>query len=177
MNLYLKEPTINEMNEIIEMCEEIRSIDKDNVFEGLSNLKNITKENFNDFLVELEKNKNIKLYKPHLVNQTTYLLMDECNHVYGGVNIRHELNENLLNHGGNIGYLIRPSERKKGYAKVMLKLALEECNKLGIKKVLISCRKENIGSEKVIESNGGIFEDEQYSKENNNTYKRYWITI
>lgn len=177
MNLYLKEPTIEDMDEIVEMCEEIRTNDKDNLFEGLSNYKNVDKTNYNEFLDKIKIEKEITRIRPDLVNQTTYVLIDENNHIYGGVNIRHELNEKLLNHGGNIGCLIRPSERKKGYAKTMLNLALKECDKLGINKVLVTCRKENIGSAKVIESNGGIFEDERYAEENNNIYRRYWITI
>ena len=119
----------------------------------------------------------MKLYKPHLVDQTTYILVDENNHIYGGTNIRHELNDNLLRHGGNIGYLIRPSERGHGYAKLMLKLTLDKCKELNISKVLVTCRKENIASAKVIESNGGIYESSLYIEEKNETYRRYWIDI
>lgn len=175
MNLYLREITIDDKIEILKMIEEIKEGDDPEKFEGLSNMKEISFDNYDKFLVEL--NKNMKLYKPHLVNQTTYILLDENNHIYGGTNIRHELNENLLKHGGNIGYLIRPSERKKGYATLMLKLALKKCKELNISKVLVTCREENIASAKVIEHNGGIYENSLFNKENEHTYRRYWINI
>ena len=62
--------------------------------------------------------------------------------------------------GGHIGDGIRPSERRKGYATAMIGLALEECRKLGINKVLMTCDKTNIGSAKSIMNNGGVLESE-----------------
>ena len=177
MQLFLKEVSKEDKEEILNMIEEIKNSNDTNKFEGISNFKSINKENFNDFLDEIEKGKNMKLYRPDLVDQSTYLLVDENNHVYGGTNIRHELNENLLKFGGNIGYSIRPSERNKGYATKMLELTLLKCKLLEIEKVLITCRQENIPSAKVIEKNGGIYENSLYNEENKNTYKRYWIKI
>lgn len=42
----------------------------------------------------------------------------------------------------------------------MIGLALEECRKLGINKVLMTCDKTNIGSAKSIINNGGVLESE-----------------
>ena len=97
------------------------------------------------------------------------------NRLIGAVNIRHELNEDLLLYGGHIGDGVRPSERKKGYATEMIRLALIECKKLGINKVLITCDKDNIGSRKSIINNGGIKENEVM--EDGEILERYWITI
>jgi predicted acetyltransferase len=52
--------------------------------------------------------------------------------ILGSVNIRHCLNEDLLFRGGHIGYGIRPTQRKNGYATLMLGLALEK-SRLAIK--------------------------------------------
>ena len=52
-------------------------------------------------------------------------------------------------------------------------LALEECRKIGIKKVLMVCDKDNIGSAKSIIRNGGILENEL--TENGKIKQRYWI--
>ena len=176
MKLYLREINENDKKELLDMIQEINSSDDQEKFEGL-NIKKVNSDNFDDFLIELKNNKNMKLYKPHLVNQTTYILVDNNNHIYGGTIIRHELNDNLLRHGGNIGYLIRPSERGKGYAKLILKLSLEKCKELHISKVLVTCREENPASRKVIEDNGGIYENSLYIEENDKTYRRYWIDI
>ena len=177
MKLFLREIEEKDKSELLEMIEEIKNSNDYEKFEGLSNFKKVTDENYKDFLIEIEHNKNMKQYKPDLVDQSTFVLVDENNHIYGGTNIRHELNENLLKHGGNIGYLVRPSERKKGYAKLLLKLTLEKCKQLNIKRVLVTCREENIASAKVIESNGGVYEKSLYVEEKNETYRRYWIEI
>ena len=113
--------------------------------------------NFEEYLEKLE----VKDNKEGLVPDSTYFCLDtERNIFVGAVNIRHYLNESLLLNGGHIGDGVRPSERRKGIATKMIALALEECKKLGIKKVLMVCNKENIGSAKSIQNNGGILENE-----------------
>ena len=93
----------------------------------------------------------------------------------GAVNIRHDLNDYLLKYGGHIGDGIRPSERRKGYATEMIRLALEECRKLGLTRVLMTCDKNNIGSAKSIIRNGGILENEVLEK--GVIKQRYWIAL
>ena len=103
-----------------------------------------------------------------LVNDNEYL---------GEINIRHELNDNLRLVGGHIGYKIRPSVRNRGYGSLILKLGLKEAKKIGLKKVLLTCDKTNIGSKKIIEKNGGIFEDEILWSKDKPPKLRYWIDI
>ena len=177
MDLKLREITVEDKEELIDFCKEVKKFDNENMFEGLSNIKNVDNCDFEEFIQELEKAKNIKEIKPHLVNQTTFILFDDNDRALGGVNVRHELNDNLLNHGGHIGVLIRPTERRKGYATKIISLALEKCKELGIDKVLVTCREDNIGSKKAIESNGGIYENSYYDEKNNYTYRRYWINL
>ena len=71
--------------------------------------------------------------------------------------------------------MVRPSERKKGYGKALLKLALEKARDIGLKKVLLTCRNDNIGSTKVIEFNDGKYENDYYDESLGKTYRRYWI--
>lgn len=111
-----------------------------------------------------------------LVPDSTYFCLDEERDIFvGAVNIRHYLNESLLKNGGHIGDGIRPSERRKGFATEMIRLALAECRKLGIEKVLMVCDKDNIGSAKSIIKNGGILENE--IEEEGIVEQRYWITL
>ena len=135
----------------------------------------IFKNNYDDFdyyLSDLETSEP----KSGLVPDSTFFCLDEeRNIIVGAVNIRHYLNEYLLVHGGHIGDGIRPSERRKGYATQMVGLALEECKRLGIKKVLMVCDKDNIGSAKSIIKNGGILENEQ--KEDGKVEQRYRISF
>lgn len=78
--------------------------------------------------------------------------------------------------GGHIGYEVRPSERRKGYATEMLRLALKKCVDLGITKVLITCDKSNLGSAKTIQNQGGVLENE-FLEENGELAQRYWINL
>ena len=111
-----------------------------------------------------------------LVPDSTFFCWDEeRNLIVGAVNIRHYLNESLLLNGGHIGDGVRPSERRKGIASKMIALALDECKKLGIKRVLMVCDKENIGSAKSIQKNGGILENE--IEVDGVVEQRYWIEL
>ena len=109
----------------------------------------------------------------HLVPANTYFLVSEDKKIIGAINIRHYLNDYLLNFGGNIGYGIRPSERKKGYASLMLSVAVPIAKELGIDRILITCDKKNIGSAKTIMNNGGVLENEVL--EDGKITQRYWI--
>lgn len=113
---------------------------------------------------------------PGHVPDTTFLCLDqEQNILVGAVNIRHRLNDQLLLNGGHIGDGVRPSQRRKGVATQMIALALEECRKLGISRVLMVCDKTNIGSAKSIQRNGGVLENEVLV--DGVTEQRYWIQL
>lgn len=109
------------------------------------------------------------------VECSTFWLINENNRILGAIDIRHRLNEYLLFRGGHIGYGIRPSERCKGYASMMLSYALEECKTIGLSKALITCSKSNLGSSKTIIKNGGILESED--TDNGEIFQRYWIDL
>lgn len=119
---------------------------------------------------------DIKDDKGDLVPDSTFFCVDEERDIFvGAVNIRHYLNDSLLLNGGHIGDGVRPSERKKGVATKMIALALKECKKIGIDNVLMVCDKENIGSSKSIQNNGGILENEILTE--GIVEQRFWISI
>lgn len=109
------------------------------------------------------------------VKFSTYWLVNENNKILGAIEIRHRLNDFLSFRGGHIGYGVRPTERMKGYADIMLSLALKDCKNIGLSKVLITCLKDNIGSYKTIIKNGGILESEDI--DNEKVFQRYWINL
>ena len=114
--------------------------------------------------------------RPGLVEDKTFFCLDTDRKIFvGAVNIRLRLNEALLRNGGHIGDGVRPSERRKGIATKMIGLALEECRKLGIYRVLMVCNRDNIGSAKSIKNNGGVLENEIVV--DGETEQRYWITL
>ncbi|MFC4805689.1 GNAT family N-acetyltransferase [Filifactor villosus] len=129
--------------------------------------------NFDHYMNELETKEEIPGIR---VPDTILFCLDVDRNIFvGAVNIRHYLNEDLLYTGGHIGNGVRPSERRKGYATAMMALALQECKKLGIERVLITCDKNNIASAKSIRNNGGILENEVM--EDGAITQRYWIDL
>lgn len=136
----------------------------------------IFRNDFHDFDSYLENLEVKEGNQDGLVPDTTLFCLDKDRNIFvGAVNIRHYLNEYLLQCGGHIGDGIRPSERRKGYATAMIGLALKECKKLGIDKVLMCCDKENIGSAKSIQKNGGVLENE--IEKDGTIEQRYWISL
>ncbi len=107
------------------------------------------------------------------VPATLFFLMDG-ERILWAIQVRHHIDHpNLRESGGHIGYGIRPSERRKWYATKMLELWLQEARKLGLKKVMLGCNDDNIGSIKTIEKNGGIFE--RYTDHEWSLSRVYWI--
>jgi len=111
------------------------------------------------------------------VPATLYFLTDNNGRILGGIHFRHYLNERLYQNGGHIGYGVRKSERRKGYAQEMLKLLIEKIKELDseIDKVMITCDNDNVGSAKTIEGCNGIMQDKVVFE--NELTRRYWITI
>jgi predicted acetyltransferase len=123
---------------------------------------------FSVFLEKIENEREGKFLEEGKVPQTIYWLVDGDKFI-GRVGIRHILNDQLLKEGGHIGYSIRPSERMKGYGSIALHLALPKAKELGIDKALLTCNADNIGSRKIIEKNGGVFENQIENK------LRFWV--
>ena len=133
-------------------------------------------ENYEEWLKGIEKMRNNQL--PEWVPGTTYFAVynNNNNKIVGTIQIRYILNETLFKTGGHIGYGVRPSERRKGFATKMLALALDECKKLNIDRVLITCDKDNLGSARTIQKHGGVLENEIVD-DDGEILQRYWIDI
>lgn len=107
---------------------------------------------------------------------STYFCLDVDRNIFvGAVNIRYFRDNALLVDGGYIGDGVRPSERRQGIATQMIALALEKCKELGIRKVLMICNKDNIGSAKSIQNNGGVLESE--IDMDGEMVQKYWIDL
>ncbi|MDR6939673.1 GNAT family N-acetyltransferase [Arcanobacterium hippocoleae] len=100
-------------------------------------------------------------YGDGYVPQKVFLgVAEDTDELVGMIDLRLELSEFLLNFGGNIGYSVLPSQRRKGYAKEMLAQVLQIAKQEGLEKVLITCNKTNDGSRRTILANGGVLENE-----------------
>lgn len=106
-----------------------------------------------------------------------YRWLVEGDEYLGRVSIRHTLNERLRQFGGHIGYEIRPTARRRGNGTLILKLALQRAHQLGMRRALITCDVENLGSRGVIEANGGELEGEFTLDFYDKPIRRYWIQL
>jgi predicted acetyltransferase len=79
----------------------------------------------------------------------------------GRLSLRHWLTPHLLYFGGNIGFEVRPSARRRGRATAMLAAALPLAADLGIDPARVDCEADNAASRLVIERNGGVFAEER----------------
>lgn len=102
---------------------------------------------------------------------------EEDNKVVGVIQIRHCLNEFLEKYAGHIGYCVRPTERRKGYAAQMLAQALSECGRSGIYDVLVCCLENNEASRRTILDNGGVYESKVFEPRSQAWIERYWIHL
>ena len=112
------------------------------------------------------------------VPASTYFAYNEENKLVGMCNIRHHLSDYLINSGsGHIGYSVRPTERRKGYATEILHVALKILHQdHQVDTALVGCYKDNIASKKAILKNGGVLHQE-IIEENENTTLAYHIHL
>ena len=165
--IIFKEPKDVTLEQILNYKEEF--VLNNEIIHGAANM---TALSIPEWVKFVENTKYKETVTPGFVTAHTFFALDN-DKIVGIINARHELNDYLLNLGGHIGYSVRKSERRKGYAKKMLNYTSKFLFSLGLEKILITCDKNNVASKRTIESCGGILENEVI--EENRTTLRYWI--
>lgn len=95
----------------------------------------------------------------------------------GCLDLRHSLDTDWLRrYGGHIGYGVRPSERGKGYAKAMLRLAFPLARELGLSRLTVGHLEENPASGAVIRACGGRAPEQVVQPDGRRVY-RYTILL
>lgn len=107
------------------------------------------------------------------VTGTLYFLVESDGRILGAIHQRHSLTERLLANGGNIGYGVRPSERRRGYGALMLGLLLDLLGRSGTGRQLVTCDEDNPASALTIEKCGGILWDKPVFE--GTPTRRYWM--
>ena len=171
-DLQLRSPRVKDENSFREAVSEFKQVDPDFSF-AFNFDESLCFSNYVDMLERWKKGKDL----PENFVPNTFLVGVVGDEIVGRVSIRHRFNNFLERYGGHIGYGVIPSKRNLGYATKMLKLALLEAKALGIGKVLITCDEGNIASMRVIEKNGGVFENVVTGPEVELPKRRYWIIV
>lgn len=148
--------------------------------EGLSNYLGISpdelSQKFDHYLLNIKDSASGKNLPSGYVPHSVWWLVEDDLYL-GRLDIRHQLNDFLRTEGGHIGYDIRPTQRGKGYGKLILKLGLEKAKELGFSKILITCDISNTPSKKIIEANGGKLEDIRPTRPGQPDKARFWIQV
>lgn len=169
--MILRELELKDQQAFLELLDNWDGASGFNMLYGL-----IAEMDFSSYLNILHESKEgINLPEGNVAS--TSLFAFKGSEIIGKVSIRHWLNQHLENAGGHIGFGVLPNFRRQGYASQMLKESLLYCQKLGLKKVLITCDETNVSSAKVIEKNGGVFEDFFDPKDSSPRKMRFWITF
>ena len=69
------------------------------------------------------------------------------------------------------------SRQGQGYGKLILALALDECRRIGLARVLLTCLQDNVASARIIEANGGELENVIADPAGRGPLRRYWIAL
>lgn len=171
----LIKPTMEYAEDIMQFRQEIIDAKDPDAFAGCGNLEDCaTAQQWIDTSSLME---NPETCPEGRVSANIFIAVRTLdNKIVGVIDLRHHLgNPVLRTWGGHFGYIVRPSDRKKGYAREMVRQNLEKCKELGLHKVMITCDRSNLASERTILANGGVFEKEvlvdgEYTK-------RFWVTI
>ena len=156
-DIYFIEPTMNIADAIADYRQEL--LEADCTFDGTLSLKRMPDmQEYVDYVIDRAN----PLHETPEQNDLVTLLFcvrKSDSKILGSIQIRHEMDEFKRLYSGHIGYSVRPSERRKGYATRILKFAVDYCRTLGIKDINISCMTDNEASRRTILANGGKYRD------------------
>jgi len=161
-------PTMELRSAFLEMADEFHLAGEDRY--------DSARDDFTAYLERVEQFSTGRDLSPDRVQSDEYWLISE-GRLIGRSGLRHRLTPALENEGGNIGYDIRPSKRRKGYGTLILKLTLEKARDLGLERVLVTCDEDNVGSAKIIENNGGVLGGKGASERSGKSVLQYWINL
>lgn len=110
-----------------------------------------------------------------LIKSETFYLVEDNGYIIGAIDLRYDLTAEVLKHEGHLSFGVRPAERRKGYAFIMLKQSLNALRIHGVNKALITTNRDNKAAKNTIKKIGGKLENSYEMK--GNVIDRYWVEL
>ena len=175
---YLERPSLKRKDELIQYFDEFVQYNSDINGSGSLDkmLEGFTFEQALDRCLNME-NEGFAKKMGRCPGKTFLLIRKNDNKIIGTINVRWNLTEAMKMFGGNIGYSIRPTERRKGYNKINLYLGLLEAQKLGLDRVMLDCDVNNLGSDRTMKSLGGVLERTEIDPYDGILTNVYWFDV
>lgn len=175
--LELVKPSIKYRKQYVEMMQEWEPESKIYIAPWPLKLAYKTEKEFLEMIEKLESRSKGLIDDDCPLSDTYWIYKEDGDKLIGAINIRKFDEKHKLDIWGHIGYGIRPSERKKGYATEILRQAKNVCKNMGLDKIMLACYEWNKGSEKVMINNGGVLKDTIIEDETGDVIKLYEISL
>ena len=175
---YLEIPSLERKNQIIDYVNEFALYNSET--NGMGSLRKILEGYTFEQALEMCLRMQDEEYAKKLgrcQSKTFLLIRENDDRIIGAINVRWNLPESMKQFGGNIGYGIRPTERRKGYNKINLYLGLIEAQKLGLDRVMLDCDVNNLGSVKTMQALGGKLERTEVDPSDGILTSVYWFDV
>lgn len=175
---YLEMPSLERKEQIIDYVNEFALYNSET--NGMGSLRKILEGYTFEQALEMCLNRQKEEYAKKIgrcQSKTFLLIREDDDRIIGAINVRWNLPESMKQFGGNIGYGIRPTERRKGYNKINLYLGLMEAQKLGLDQVMLSCEVSNLGSAKTMQALGGKLERTEVDSSDGILTSVYWFDV
>lgn len=175
---YLEMPSLERKNQIIDYVNEFALYNSET--NGMGSLRKILEGYTFEQALEMCLRMQDEEYAKKLgrcQSKTFLLIRENDDRIIGAINVRWNLPESMKQFGGNIGYGIRPTERRKGYNKINLYLGLIEAQKLGLNLVMLDCDVNNLGSVKTMQALDGKLERTEVDPSDGILTSVYWFDV
>ena len=175
---YLEMPSLERKNQIIDYVNEFALYNSET--NGMGSLRKILEGYTFEQALEMCLRMQDEEYAKKLgrcQSKTFLLIRENDDRITGAINVRWNLPESMKQFGGNIGYGIRPTERRKGYNKINLYLGLIEAQKLGLNLVMLDCDVTNLGSVKTMQALDGKLERTEVDPSDGILTSVYWFDV
>lgn len=175
---YLEMPSLERKNQIIDYVNEFALYNSET--NGMGSLRKILEGYTFEQALEVCLRMQDEEYAKKLgrcQSKTFLLIRENDDRIIGAINVRWNLPESMKQFGGNIGYGIRPTERRKGYNKINLYLGLIEAQKLGLDLAMLDCDVNNLGSVKTMQALDGKLERTEVDPSDGILTSVYWFDV